>query len=214
MTDETENMRRCITCKSSLTLEQFTLNKKGEHHKTCNTCCIKKKEYNETNKEAIAKQRREYRERNKEVISQKDKERRQQNKEQIAERRKEYTEKNRERIAEQRKEYRAANKDKLREKRQEYYENNPDKYIESKHRELAKRKIICECGASYSKYTALVHPLNRRHVEWQASNGGGDIEELRSAYRELHKDALAKFIRPSKLEERRLAIIKQAQAKP
>ena len=214
MPAETENMRRCITCKASLTLEQFTLNKKGEHHKTCNTCCIKKKEYNETNKEAIAKRYQEYRERNKEVISQKNKEYKQQNMEQIAERRKEYREKNKELLAARRKEHFEANKDLLREKRREYNEKNPDKVYEWKERELARRKVICECGASYSKYTALVHPLNRRHVEWLASNGGGDIEELRSAYRELHKDALAKFIRPSKLEERRLAIRKQAQAKP
>ena len=118
MTDETENMRRCIKCKSSLTLEQFTINKKGEHHKTCNTCCIKKKEFYETNKEAIAKQHQEYRERDKEVISQKDKEYKQQNKEQIAERRKEYKEKNKEQIAERGKEYRKNNADKIREYRE------------------------------------------------------------------------------------------------
>ena len=85
MTDETENMRRCIKCKSSLILEQFTINEKGEHHKTCNTCCIKKKEFYETNKEAIANQYKEYRERNKETIAQRDKEYRQEHKEHIAE---------------------------------------------------------------------------------------------------------------------------------
>ena len=195
-------------------LSMCTPVKKGEHHKTCNTCCIKKKEFYETNKEAIAKQHQEYRERNTEVISQKDKEYKQQNKEQIAERRKEYREKNKELLAARRKEHFEANKDILREKRREYNEKNPDNVYEWYQRELQRRKVICERGASYSKYAALVHPLTRRHVVWQASNGGGDIEELRSAYRELHKDALAKFIRPSKLEERRLAIIKQAQAKP
>ena len=175
MTAETENMRRCITCKSSLTLEQFTINKKGEHHKTCNTCCIKKKEFYETHKEAIANQYKEYRERNKETIAQRDKEYRQEHKEHIAERGKEYREKNKEKIAERGREYRAKSKDKIREKRQEYYENNPDKYIECKNRELARRKIICECGASYSKYNVADHcKFNRRHLEWLASRDNAD----------------------------------------
>jgi hypothetical protein len=171
MTAETENMRRCITCKSSLTLEQFTINKKGEHHKTCNTCCIKKKEFYETYKEAIAKQHQEYRERNKEVISQKDKEYKQQNKEQIAERRKEYREKNKELLAARRKGHFEDNKDLLREKRREYNEKNPDKVYEWYQRELAKRKIICECGASYSKYSDILkhYTSSHRHLTWLAN---------------------------------------------
>jgi heme/copper-type cytochrome/quinol oxidase subunit 2 len=84
MTDEAENMRRCNVCKYSLTLEQFTIDKKGVHTKTCNTCCIKTKEYSEAHKEAIAERQQEYRERNKESIAQKDKERKQRNKEQLA----------------------------------------------------------------------------------------------------------------------------------
>ena len=42
-------------------------------------------------------------------------------------------------------------------------------------RELAKRKIICECGASYSKDNVANHcKFNRLHLEWLASRDNAD----------------------------------------
>ena len=189
MTDEAmENkaLRQCSGCHSIITLEHFNMNRKGEYYMTCNRCCSRRKEYkeanteqikryNENNKEAIATQHKEYRGRNKETIAQRAKTYRQEHKEHIAERNKEYREKNKEKIAERGREYREENKDKLREKRHEYYENNPDKYIECKNRELARRKIICECGALCSKYNVADHcKFNKRHLEWLASRDNAD----------------------------------------
>ena len=101
MTDETmENkaLRQCSGCHSTITLEHFNTNRKGEYYKTCNRCCSRDKKYRgenkekikqcyENNKEAIAEQHKEYREINKEAIAQRDNEYNQQNKERIAERR-------------------------------------------------------------------------------------------------------------------------------
>ena len=172
---ENKALRQCSGCHSTITLEHFNMNRKGEYYKTCNRSCSRMKEWNDANKDAIAKHTRDYRERNKEALAQRDNERRQQNKEHIAEQSQAYREANRERLAKQRKEHSEANKDILREKRIEHNEKNPDKVYDWYQRELAKRKIICERGASYSKYNVADHcKFNRRHLEWLASRDNAD----------------------------------------
>ena len=100
MTDETENMRKCIKCKSSSTLEHFNRNKQGEYSKTCMRCCALMKEHYEAHKEQIAENHREYRQSHKETIAERGKERKHTNKEHKTAQQKEYRESHKEHIAE------------------------------------------------------------------------------------------------------------------
>ena len=64
MTQES-NLRTCSRCHSTMLLEFYDKNRKGEYFKLCNNCRHKKKEYREENKEEIS----EYRDTHKEQIA-------------------------------------------------------------------------------------------------------------------------------------------------
>lgn len=50
MSEEKKELKWCSGCKSTMLLEYFKINRKGEYQKTCIQCAKRRKEYNEKNK--------------------------------------------------------------------------------------------------------------------------------------------------------------------
>ena len=150
-------MRKCMTCKRKLSVDNFSINpKSGELYKSCNDCREYLKSYYEVNKEKIAEKKKSYYEANKEKIGEKIKSYYEANKEKIAEKNKSYYEANKEKIAKRDKSYREINKEKIAKRDKSYYEANKEKIAEKKksYREVNKEKIA-EKKKSYREANAL-----------------------------------------------------------
>ena len=140
-------MRKCVSCKKELSVDNFSINpKSGELCKCCNYCKEQKKFYREANKEKIAERDKFYREANKEMIKERNKAYYESNKEKINKRNKAYYEENKERN----KAYREANKEKIAEWMKVYREANKEMIKEQRkaYRE-ANKELIKERGKAY-----------------------------------------------------------------
>lgn len=114
---EEKKLRRCSRCKSTQLLSTyFSINKKGEYMKTCDSCRKTNKQWAEKNKEKRQKYKKIY-----------GKKYYEENKEQVLEKQKKYYEENKEKRKQQRKKYYEENKDKVKQQQQKYYEDNKDK---------------------------------------------------------------------------------------
>jgi len=72
---------KCSQCKKEKSNDQFEINKRtGQLLKSCNRCREKNKEYQQQNKDILAKRKKEYRDKNKDKIAKKSKEYRENNK--------------------------------------------------------------------------------------------------------------------------------------
>ena len=111
------------------------------------------KEYRDKNKEKIKEYKKEYYDKNKEQ----QKEYYQKNKEQIKEYKKEYNDKNKEQLNEYKKEYREKNKEKIKDYQKKYREQN---------KENRNKKIVCDCGGSYSLCTKARHKKTKKHQKY------------------------------------------------
>ena len=166
MTQES-NLKKCSRCCSTIMLEFYEKNRKGEYFKTCNNCRHKEKEYREENKEQITEytqnkkeQFKQYREENKEQIAETSKQYRETHKDNIAATRKEYNETHKEQIVESRKQY----NDEHKLERREYCDNNYDKIMARKDAYAAKCRanpLECpKCGKAVTfKYMIARHQL-------------------------------------------------------
>lgn len=107
------------------------------------------KEYQEDNKDRIAKRKKEYQEANKEKISEHKKIKYQENREERIKQVKEYSEANKEKIKKYRTEYRIKNKEEI----------------------SKKRKVIinCECGSETSRNHLARHKRTKKHIDFLES---------------------------------------------
>ena len=111
---ENKELRKCSDCRSTMLLQYFAVNKKGEHYKCCDNCRAKRK---------VQRASTEYKE--KKAISRKA--RYEKNKEKELKQRKEWHENNKERDLATKKAYRENNKEKCREMSKRWEENNKER---------------------------------------------------------------------------------------
>jgi hypothetical protein len=116
--------------------------------------------YSCDNKEQLTKKEGEYIRKldcvNRFIPGRTNKEWRENNKEKIKEKNKEYYEDNKEHYKEYSKEYYENNKEKIKEYSKEYRENNKDKIS---------KKIICECGRTFTNSNKSHHERTKFHQE-------------------------------------------------
>ena len=117
-------LKQCSRCHSTITLDHFETNRKGEFFKTCNNCRKRigkdNKTYYINHKEELLEKQRIYEEQHKEERKQQAKEYREQNKEKMQQLRKSYYQNNKEQILETQK----AKRDELRE---QMFQEHPEK---------------------------------------------------------------------------------------
>lgn len=179
-------MRKCNTCKNTLSITDFGDTSK-KIHKKCIKCREKCKEYYEKHKKEILQKVKKYYEQNKIKIIEQHKEYRKQNEEEIKRKGRTYYEQHKEETKEKRKEYfkryRRENKEKIAEKNKRYYRNNKE-YIKIKDKEYYQnnkervrechkihyksyyknnRKRLCEKGRAYNKTPqGIINSINNR----------------------------------------------------
>ena len=134
-------LKQCSRCHSTVTLEHYEKNRKGEWFKTCNNCRNNKKEYRDNNKDKL----KLYYEHNKETILESKKEYRDNNREALREYARTYSQ-----------QYRQTHSDNIEAYQKQWLESNYERYkIEIE--ELKKLHFEDDCDKIDE--TILIHAL-------------------------------------------------------